>query len=463
MTGLNTFVPMQTFDDFKIRKQLREALHEMGIETPTPIQLESFSVIKSGRNVVGISQTGTGKTFAFLLPILDQLKYSDQTTPRVLIIVPTRELVVQTVDEINKLIEFLSIRALAVYGGANINTQKKQVALGMDILVSTPGRLYDLVLHGAVKLKHIKQLVIDEVDMMLDLGFRFQIHNILDLLPEKRQNIMFSATMTEEVSALIDDYFINPKFIQIALSGTPLENISQIGYELKNFYTKANMLEWLIKDKDEFQKVLVFTASKKHADRLFEYLDKKFINEMGVIHANKSQNYRLRMVDEFENGKLRVLISTDVMARGIDLDHISHVICMNIPTYPENYLHRIGRTGRAEAMGHSILLYTSKELEAKKAVEELMNYNIPQGEIPEDLEISTDLLPEERKKPPGKNLPSKKQATSGAAFHEKKEKNKKTNLGSKFKRAKAKKYKKPQKRGDKIQNMASKKRKKRKK
>jgi len=275
---------------------------------------------------------------------------------------------------------------------------------------------------------------------------------------------MFSATMTDEVNTLIKDFFISPHQISIAISGTPLENISQSCYAVPNFYTKANLLMNLLNDVETYSKVLVFVSSKKNADRLYNVMEEEFASELGIIHSNKSQNYRIRNIEGFEAGKCRILIATDIMARGLDLDRITHVINMDTPNFPENYMHRIGRTGRAEQEGNSILFFTEKEMEAKAGIEELMDYEIPQMTLPEDLKFSQQLLPEERKRVGGESNYNRNEGKklSGPAFHEKKEKNKKVNLGGKWKRFGSKKYKKPQKRGDKIQNMASKKRKKKK-
>lgn len=447
---------MNTFRDLKLSKQLIYALDDLGFEKPTPIQEQSYSVILSGKNVVGIAQTGTGKTLAYMLPILQGIKYSKQISPRVLILVPTRELVLQLVEQIESYSTYINVRVLGVYGGTNINTQKIAVAQGTDILVATPGRLYDLALSRVLKLKDIKKLVIDEVDVMLDLGFRFQLTNIFELLPRKRQNMMFSATMTEEITLLIEDYFIAPAKISIAVSGTPLDNIKQVCYPVYNFYTKANLLSFILKDKEEYSKVLVFMPNKRSADRLFGLLEDDYESELGVIHSNKSQNYRIRSIKHFNEGSKRILVSTDVMARGLDLDNITHVINFDTPAFPENYMHRIGRTGRAKQEGKSILFYTEKELELKEAIESLMSYKIPIIDFPEEVIINHELTPEERPKHSKEKNPNRNRSahkiTSESAFHEKKDKNKKSNQGGSYRRKLAKKYKKPQKRGDKIMN-----------
>ncbi len=447
---------MNTFESLNLQKPLANAIDEMGFERPTPIQLEAFSVILSGKDVVGIAQTGTGKTLAYLIPLLHEHKFSKQMNPRVLILVPTRELVLQLVEMIEEAAKYITVRVLGVYGGTNINTQKQAVAQGCDILVSTPGRLYDLALSGVLQLKGIKKLVIDEVDVMLDLGFRPQLKNIFELLKERRQNIMFSATMTEEVDALIDDFFIAPVRISIAISGTPLENISQLCFPVKNFYTKVNLLIHLLKDKETFSKVLVFVSNKKNADRLHEALEEHYNAQVCVIHSNKSQNYRIKSVEQFDKGISRIIVATDVIARGLDLEKVTHVINFDVPIYPENYMHRIGRTGRAEQQGNSILFYTETEMEAKQAIENLMAYEIPLKDFPEEVEISTQTIPEERPKIIDKYYRNPKIKSEETAFHEKKEKNQKTNQGGSYLR-KMKQYKKPKTRGDKNINNRKKK------
>ena len=444
---------MSSFEQFNLKKQLRKAIEEIGFVSPTPIQEQAFSVVMSGKDVLGIAQTGTGKTLAYSLPILEEMKYSDQKNPRALIIVPTRELVIQVVNQIDKLTEFLSIRTLGIYGGVNIKTQRLNLMEGCDIIVATPGRVYDLILEQSIAVKGIKKVVIDEVDVMLDLGFRPQLMNILELLPERRQNIMFSATMTDHVDELIDDYFTAPVKISIAVSGTPLENIQQECYKVENFFTKVNLLKYLLQDTEEFSKVLVFVAHKRMADLLYEEIVGDFVDQIGIIHSNKSQNFRIQSIEDFDTGHKRVLIATDIMARGLDLDKISHVINFDTPNFPENYMHRIGRTGRAEEKGKTILFSTEKEMAWKVSIEELMDYTIPKLDFPSEVAISKELLMEERPEEEQMNKDHNRNEKSrdvGPAVHEKKAKNKKVNLGGSYKRKKKSKYKKPQTRGDKT-------------
>ena len=448
-----------TFEELDLSNQLQYAIDDLGFKNPTPIQEQAFSVIRSGKDVVGIAQTGTGKTFAYMMPILRDLKFLKTQHPRVLVLVPTRELVLQVVDEIEKLAKYINVRVLGVYGGTNINTQKQAIAQGQDIIVATPGRLYDLALSNVLKLKTIQKLVIDEVDVMLDLGFRFQLVNILDVLPERRQNVLFSATMTDDVDALLYDFFKNPEKISIAVSGTPLDNIEQTSYNIPNFFTKVNLLHLLLKDRQNFHKVLIFVSFKRTADLLFKHLEEVFGNESCIIHSNKTQNYRIRSIRQFDEGKNRILLATDVMARGLDFDNVSHVINFDTPDFPENYMHRIGRTGRAEKEGKTILFSTEKEQESKEKIETLMDYKIPVLEIPEQVEISTMLTEDERPREDGDQSKNRTglEYVPGPAFHEKSEKNSKTNQGGSYRREIAKKYKKPKTRGDKNYNKRNKK------
>ncbi len=441
---------MSAFTDFKINNMLLRALSDLGFDTPTPIQEQAFPVVMSGTDVVGIAQTGTGKTFAYLLPILNTHKFSKDIHPKTMILVPTRELVVQVVEEVEKLGKYASVRVLGVYGGTSMNKQKEALSLGMDIIVGTPARLYDLVLSRALQLKNIKKLVIDEVDVMLDLGFRFQLINLFELLPSRRQNVMFSATMTDDVELLINDFFAGVEKISVAVSGTPLENITQSVYAVPNFYTKVNLLVHLLQDADLFCKVLVFVSSKRTADLLFQELAEFFSEEICVIHSNKTQNYRMRSINQFDSGQNRILVTTDVMARGLDLNEISHVINFDTPAFPENYMHRIGRTGRAEKEGKSILLYTEKEKEAKEAIEALMVREIDAVVLPENVEISKRLTRDEQPKHIEHENPLRENEDErGASFHEKSAKNSKENQGGSYKRIIKKKYSKPKTRGDK--------------
>ena len=438
------------FDELNINNPLINALNDLDYLNPTPIQEQAFPVIMSGVDVVGIAQTGTGKTFAYLLPMLRQIKFSDQRDPRILIVVPTRELVVQVVGEIEKLTKYMNVRFAGVYGGTNMNTQRQLVYNGLDILVATPGRLLDLKLTGVLRLKSIKKLVIDEVDEMLNLGFRHQLVSIIENLPDKRQNLMFSATLTRDIEKLLNDFFYNPIKIEIAAHGTPIAKIEQIAYHVPNFFTKVNLLEHLLKTDEEIVKLLVFVASKKLADRLFEKIANKFSDKIGVIHSNKSQNFRLRTLRNFDEERLRVLISTDILARGLDITDVSHVLNFDLPEFPVDYIHRIGRTGRKEKNGIAISFINEREQEYQIEIEELMNKTLDLRPLPEEVEISQVYTDEERPILYDKTYhKSNNLKDSKGAFHEKKEKNKKVNLGGSYHRKLKEKYKKPKKRSGK--------------
>lgn len=400
----------------------------MGFTKPTPIQEKSFSAIMSGRDVMGIAQTGTGKTFAYLLPILKQWKFVATDTPRIVILVPTRELVVQIAAEVDKLTQFMSVRTLGVYGGVNINSQKKSVYQGIDVLVGTPGRVMDLALDNVIRFDSLQKLVIDEFDEMLNLGFRTQITSILSMLKNKRQNILFSATMTDEVDDMLEDYFNFPEEITLEKSGTPLEKIEQIGYNVPNFLTKVNLIVELLRN-TELDRVLLFVNNKKTADLLAEKLEEFYPNQFGIIHSNKSQNYRLQTMAAFQAGEIRGIVTTDVMARGLDISDISHVINVEFTSIPEQYIHRIGRTGRADKSGIAISLISSHEQEIQIETELLMNKEIQILEMPTSIEVVNRLLEFEKDKKKLKIILKTNNLEGGASFHEKAKKNKKVNLG----------------------------------
>ena len=440
------------FSELNLNTPLLNALDDLGYDYATPIQIKAFPVISSGQDVVGIAQTGTGKTFAYLLPLLKALKYSEQKHPRVLIIVPTRELVLQVTEALQELTKYINTRIGGVYGGANINTQKQMIFEGLDILVATPGRLIDLGLSKVLNLKKIQKLVLDEVDEVLNLGFMHQLETVLDLLPKKKQSILFSATMTAEVKAIIHTFFRSPVTVEIERSGTPLEKIQQNIYQVKNFYTKVNLLRFLLANKETFSKVLVFTKNKRVADKLYNELENSGAAEgISVIHSNKSQNYRLQAIKGFQEGLHRILIATDVLARGIDIDGITHVINFDITDDAENYIHRIGRTGRAENEGNAISFITEADEAVLEEIEALMQIKVSELAFPEEVEISKKMTEEETPKEVVKlyQKQKSKEFAPGPAFHEKKEKNKKTNQGGSYRREIAKKYKKPKTRGQK--------------
>lgn len=428
----------RTFADFDIPEKILDALADMNLFVPTPIQEKSFKPILSGRDVMGIAQTGTGKTLAYALPTLKSYKYSKSGNPSILILVPTRELVVQVADFVRALTQYLTTRVVAVYGGTNINTQKLLFDEGCDVLVGTPGRVMDLAIDNAISLKEVQKLIIDEFDEMLNLGFRPQLTHIFEMMRERRQNILFSATMTDAVDEMLHEYFASPVEISLAKSGTPLEKIQQSVYKAKNFNTKINLLQHLLDENPDMSKILIFTNNKRHADLLFTKIEELFPEKFDVIHSNKSQNYRLKAWRKFEDNTLRGLITTDIMARGLDISDVTHVINFEIPEIAEQYIHRIGRTGRADKAGIAISMMTEKEELAFLEIEMLMDTDVEQVDFPQEVAINPKKIFSEQEEVKMKNPNIIKLDEGGGAFHEKKAKNKKINLGGPKKRYKPK-------------------------
>ena len=436
-----------TFRDLNLKKPLLNALDDLGYKSPTTIQTAGFNVMMSGKDTIGIAQTGTGKTLAYLLPCLCMWKFSKEPHPQILIIVPTRELVVQVVSEVERLTTYMNVAVGGVYGGANMNTQASMVLQGLDILVGTPGRIQDLAANGSLQLKQIKKVVIDEVDETLSLGFRPQLLKIFDFLPAKRQHMVFSATLSEEVSLFLEEYLISPVRVEAARAGLPLDKIDQLAYQVPNFLSKVALLRHLIQQTEANSKILVFVSSRALADLLFEEIKASFKDVIGIIHSNKSQNSRFDTVQNFQKGTIRVLIATDLIARGIDVTDVSHVINFDIPESPENYIHRIGRTGRADKNGIAITFVSKKDEAALLAIQELMQQQLVFTKVPEDIEFSNELLEFEKPKSviPEKTIKLPQRENRGESFHEKKAKNKKVNVRYNHKKAMQEKYGKPKK------------------
>jgi len=430
---MNSVKEIQSFQELNMGKSLLNALMDLGFSVPTAIQAKTFAPIMSGKDM-----------FAYLLPSLRLWKFTKSPHPQILIIVPTRELVAQVVEEIEKLTSYMNVVVAGVYGGTNIKVQKAEISVGVDVVVGTPGRLVDLMLDGVLKTKYIKRLIIDEVDEMLNLGFRTQLNSILDFLPEKRQNLMFSATMPEDVEEIINafsDYYTK---MEAAPSGAPLENIDQSAYQLPNFNSKANLLELLLRQNEDMTKVLIFVSTKKMADALYERMGPVEEPNFGVIHSSKSQNNRFDTVDKFMSGSYRFIIATDVIARGLDVADVSHVINFDLPDVAEKYIHRIGRTGRAEKKGVAISFVSDAEKEYIQQIEALMKMDVPLLTSPPELELSDELIPLEIPVEfvPFNNHKMRSHKPSGEAFHEKLDKNKKVNNKIRHDELMKKKYKK---------------------
>jgi len=375
------------FQDFKLNKQLLQAVKEAGYGLPTPIQKKAIPLISAGHDVMGIAQTGTGKTAAFVLPLLMKIKYAQGAVPRALIIAPTRELVAQLQKEVEKLSMFTDLRSAAVFGGIGPRSQIEILEKGVDILVATPGRFLDLYYRGIILVKNLKTLVLDEADKMMDMGFMPQIRKILEVIPVKRQNLLFSATMPPNVMTLSEEFLEYPLIIETTPSATTAEPVDQYCYQLPNFKTKIHLLEYLLRDTEIFNKVIVFVKTKKVADNIYKYLMRSTTGEIRVIHSNKGQNTRINSLESFKNNMVRILVSTDVSARGIDVTLVSHVINFEVPVVYEDYVHRIGRTGRATNPGVAITFYHPAEQYHLKKIEKLIKKKIKVRPIPTTVDM----------------------------------------------------------------------------
>lgn len=377
---------MSTFEELKISKSVLKAIEELGFTEPTPIQEKAIPMIRSGVDVLGIAQTGTGKTAAYLIPLIMKLVKADGQDPRAVILVPTRELAIQVGEDLEDLTKFTNIRRATVYGGVGWTKHAELIKPGVDILVATPGRLWDLYRAEAVSLRKIKTLVIDEADRMLDMGFMPQIRNFLEILPLKRQNLLFSATFNEKVEEMSHEFLDFPERVEVAPSATPAELIDQVYYKVPNFQTKLNLINYLLRDEETFSRVIIFVGTKENAEQVFKIIKRRSEGEKRIMHSNKGQSTRLNAINGFKSGAIRILITTDISSRGIDVEMISHVINFDIPSNHEDYVHRIGRTARANNVGTAITLVNPAEEHSLGKIEELIRMKIPQLELPADLE-----------------------------------------------------------------------------
>ncbi|MFP5431251.1 MAG: DEAD/DEAH box helicase [Gammaproteobacteria bacterium] len=392
-----------SFADLGLSTAIVRALTEEGYTTPTPIQLQAVPAVLEGRDVLAAAQTGTGKTAGFTLPLLQRISLIDfarqnsKAKIRVLILTPTRELAAQVEESVRTYGKYLDVKSMVMFGGVNINPQKEKLNRRVDILVATPGRLLDHVGQKTIDLSGIDTLVLDEADRMLDMGFIRDIRRILPLLPADRQNLLFSATFSDEIKTLAAGILNDPVHIEVARRNTPAELVTQVVHPVDRD-KKRPLLEKLIRD-GHWEQVLVFTRTKHGANRLAEQLDKSGISAL-PIHGNKSQSARERALGEFKAGKLRVLVATDIAARGIDIDALPHVVNYELPNTPEDYVHRIGRTGRAGAVGEAVSLVCVDEFKLLADIEKLMKRRLEQVVIPgfePDLTVAPEPL---RKTPP---------------------------------------------------------------
>ncbi|MDH4058602.1 MAG: DEAD/DEAH box helicase [Cyclobacteriaceae bacterium] len=410
-----------SFEDFKLNKQLLNAVAEAGFEKPTEIQQRCIPLLLGGQEVIGIAQTGTGKTAAYLLPVLMKVKYAETNQPRAVILAPTKELTIQISEHAKALAKYTDLRILPIYGGVGTKPQTEAIQNGVDILVATPGRFMDLYLKNELPTKFIKTLVLDEADRMMDMGFMHQLRKIFEVIPRKRQNMLFSATFSERVERLSAEFLEFPVKIEITPAATAARQVQQQVFHVPNLKTKINFLEFLLKNEEVFNRVMIFTRSKANANNVMKFLERKNIGPVRVIHSNKGQNSRINAVNEFKEGKLRILVSTDVTARGIDVTNVSHVINFDVPIIYEDYVHRIGRTGRAFNDGTAITFVTEPELYHIKKIEKLIREKIHVNEIPEGVEITKTSFEEAQEM--AREIDNQKRREDPnfkGAFHEKK-------------------------------------------
>ena len=365
------------FRSLGLDPQILQAVHEAGYTEPTPIQTAAIPLILDGHDVIGIAQTGTGKTAAFVLPILTRvaglLRSGERPGTRALVVAPTRELVAQIEENVRAYGKHLPLRMATVFGGVGERPQIEALRSGADLIVATPGRLLDLMGGRHADFSALAFLVLDEADRMLDMGFLPPIRQIVKALPRKRQTLLFSATLSKEIEALTHEFLQSPKTVQIGRRANPAETVTQLVYEVPK-HLKPALLAHLLRDPG-LDSVLVFTRTKHGADRVARKLESSRITT-ATLHSNRSQSQRLRALKEFKSGAVRVLVATDIAARGIDVEGISHVVNFDFPMHPEDYVHRIGRTGRAHAVGDAISFVTPEDQGALRSLERFIGRGI---------------------------------------------------------------------------------------
>jgi ATP-dependent RNA helicase RhlE len=371
-----------SFSDLGLRPELLRAVADKGYDTPSPIQLQAIPAVLAGRDVLAGAQTGTGKTAGFVLPILERLAAAAARprAPRALVLTPTRELAAQVAQSVRDYGKYLPLRVLQVFGGVGINPQISGLRSGCDILVATPGRLLDLVQQHAADLSQIEVFVLDEADRMLDMGFIHDIKRIIKLLPQRRQNLLFSATYSDDIRSLAERLLTDPLTIQVAPRNAPIELVEQRAYRVQKDH-KRHLLAHLIRA-GGWSQVLVFTRTKHGANRLTQQLEGAGIHA-AAIHGNKSQAARVRALDMFKRGEITALVATEVAARGLDIKELPHVVNYELPNVPEDYVHRIGRTGRAGSAGHAVSLVSADEQGLLKEIERLLKKAVPVAATPE--------------------------------------------------------------------------------
>jgi len=377
-----------SWNDFKLNKQLFDAIADVGFESPTEIQQKCIPLVLGGQHVIGIAQTGTGKTAAYMLPLLMKIRYAQGNDVRALILVPTKELVAQVATQAAALAKYTDLRIVEIYGGVGAKAQIEKIQAGTDLLIATPGRFLELYSRNELVTKQIKTLVLDEADRMMDMGFMPQLRRIFEVIPSKRQNVLFSATFPEKVERLANEFLDFSVRVEITPPATVATQVVQELYYVPNGATKINFLEHLLNTNAEFSRVMIFTRTKDVANNIYKYLDRKHLGPVKVIHSNKGQNTRINAMNDFKEGKLRILVSTDVASRGIDVTNVTHVINFDVPIMYEDYVHRTGRTGRAFQEGKAITLATEAERYHIDKIEKIIREKITVKKLPSTIEVA---------------------------------------------------------------------------
>ncbi|MBE7177302.1 MAG: DEAD/DEAH box helicase [Mucilaginibacter polytrichastri] len=412
------------FSDFDFNKQILSAIAEAGFSETTSIQEKAFPPALNGQDVMGIAQTGTGKTAAYVLPILRRLNYPQDNEMRALILAPTRELAMQIDGQVKLFAKNTGLRSVVVYGGLGPKTQIENIKAGVDILIATPGRFLDIYLAGHIVTKKLQVLVLDEADKMMDMGFMPQINRILEVVPRKRQNLLFSATMGPKVQNLSGNFLDFPIVVEVTPQATPAATVSQLVYKVPNLRTKINLLQYVLEKQGE-GKVMIFCKTRTVADNVHHFLERKYgEEELRVIHANKGQNTRINAMDDFKAGHIRLLVATDVAARGLDVSDVEMVINFDVPVVTEDYVHRIGRTGRANKSGSSVTFCNPAEEYVIGKIEKMIRQPIPVEALPESVFVAETSF-EERQAMLREIDQQKKRENPEfkGAFHEKKKSN----------------------------------------
>lgn len=412
---------MSSFETLKLTRQYLNALDDLGFEQATEIQIKAIPAIRSGQHVIGIAQTGTGKTAAYVLPILQRLNYPQGDAARCIILVPTKELVIQVTQQIEELAKYTELRFKGIYGGVGRKAQTAAIQAGIDIIISTPRRLLELYEKETIRLNKVETLVLDEADRMMDMGFMGQINAILEVLPTKKQNLLFSATFSPKVEELSWNFMDFPLKIEITPEATPVETVTQTCYKVPNFQTKLNLLAHLLADEETFHRLIVFVKTKQSANQIFEHLQRTAQGTIRLIHSNKGQNTRINAFQDFKDGEVRILVATDVMARGIDIKEVSHVINFDVPIVYEDYVHRIGRTGRAFRTGAALTFVTKADEYHLRKIEQKIRMSIPVETLPEAIEVlPTPFLENQTMERAIDQQKRKENPDYQGAFHEKK-------------------------------------------